>query len=70
LTGPAVGFVIGEGIAISVNRKAGVKLEIIGSAAVVCAYLISSFTFWSGHLSLFDIVAVALGIFVSISRLR
>jgi hypothetical protein len=70
LVGPAVGFVIGEGITIAVNRKAGLKLAIIGGAAVVCAYLIAMFTFWQGHFSFFDILAVALGIFVSVGRLR
>lgn len=70
LIGPAAGFAIGEGITLSVNRKAGRKLALIGGAAVFCAYLIATFTFWSGHFSLMDILAVTLGIFVSVSRLR
>ena len=68
--GPAAGFAIGEGITFSVNRKAGLKLAVIGGIAVVCAYLIATFTFRPGHFSLIDILAVALGIFVSVSRLR
>ncbi len=70
LIGPAAGFVIGEGITLSVNRKAGLKLALIGGAAVLCAYFIAYFTFWPGYFSLMDILAVALGIFVSVSRLR
>jgi hypothetical protein len=70
LIGPAAGFAIGEGITLSVNRKAGLKLAAIGGAAVLAAYLIATFTLFPGHFSLMDILAVALGIFVSVSRLR
>jgi hypothetical protein len=70
LIGPAAGFAIGEGITLSVNRKAGLKLAVIGGVAVCCSYVIATFSFWPGHFSPFDILAVALGIFVSVSRLR
>jgi len=70
LIGPAVGYGIGEGITLSVNRKAGIKLAVIGSIAVLFSYLIATFTIFPGHFSLMDILAVALGVFVSVSRLR
>ena len=70
LIGPTAGFAIGDGITLSVNRKAGLKLAIVGGVAVVCAYFIASFTFWPYHFNFLDILAVALGIFVSVGRLR
>jgi hypothetical protein len=70
LIGAAVGYGIGEGISYSVNRKRGVGLAVIGGLAMVVSYLISAFLIWGLHFSLFDIIAVVLGIFASVSLLR
>jgi hypothetical protein len=61
LIAAAVGYLVGEGITRSVNRKAGTGLAIIGGVTVVLSYLIGAFTFWGLHFSLFDIVAVIIG---------
>jgi hypothetical protein len=65
-----VGYGVGECISLSVNRKRGIGLMIIGGITVVLSYVIGAFTFWGMHFRLFDILAVIIGIFVSVSRLR
>lgn len=70
LIGAAIGYGTGEGISLSVNRKSGIGLSIIGASAVVLSYLISSFTFWGRHFDPFDIIVVVIGIFVTVARLR
>jgi hypothetical protein len=70
LLGAAVGYGIGEGISLAVNRKSGTGLSIIGGAAVVLSYLIGIFSLGRGHFSPFDLIAIGIGIFVSIARLR
>ncbi|MBA7666171.1 hypothetical protein ES703_74248 [subsurface metagenome] len=74
LLAPAAGYAIGEVISLSVNRKRGPRVAVIGSIAVVTSYLIT-FLFPDGFsLSLFNILyqllALALGIFVAVTRLR
>ena len=72
------GYAIGEVVSLSVNRKRGTGLAIIAAIAVVISYLISVFigaAFFRGiSLSLFNIifalVALAVGIYVAIIRLR
>jgi hypothetical protein len=70
LIAAALGYGIGEGISLSVNRKSGTGLSIIGGLALVIAYIISAFTFGGSSFNLFDIVAVIVGIFVTVTRLR
>jgi hypothetical protein len=65
----AAGFVIGEGVSFSVNRKAGPWLAAIGAIAVFGSYLVS-LAFRGPFFSLFDIVTVGVGIFIAVSRLR
>ena len=83
LLAPGIGYAMGEVISLSVNRKRGAGLAAVGGIAVPISYLVSlwfislllgiSFP-WGLHFSLFnivlDLVAVALGIFVAITRLR
>ncbi len=72
------GYAIGEVISLSVNRKRGTGLAIIAAIAVVISYLISIFigaAFFRGiFLSLFNIifalVALGVGIYVAVTRLR
>jgi hypothetical protein len=70
LIAAAAGFAIGEVISLSVNRKSGTGLAVIGGFAVVLSYVIGTFTFWGWHFQLFDILSVAVGVFVSVARLR
>ncbi len=63
----AIGYGIGEAISLSVNRKSGTGLAVIGGIAVVISYFISTMG-W--NFNLFDIIAVIIGIFVSVARLR
>jgi hypothetical protein len=77
LLAPAAGYVIGEVISRSVNRKRGTGLAVIAGTAVVIALLtrIGLFSLFLGfHLSLLtiiiDLVATAIGIFVAVTRTR
>ena len=77
LMAPAAGFVIGEITSIAVNRKRGKGLAAIASVAVVVSFLLTLLFPRAPlfHLSnIFNIVytllALGLGIFVTITRLR
>jgi hypothetical protein len=73
LLAPGAGYVIGEVVSLSVNRKRGRGLAIIAGIAVVMSYLVSILLSFGFHLSLFlllDLVALALGVFLAINRLR
>ena len=79
LLGGGVGYVIGEIVSLSVNRKRGKGLAAIAGVGVVMSYLVSIFLPWGLllgllQLSLFriviDLAAVALGIFVAVMRFR
>jgi len=77
LLGPATGYAIGEIISRSVNRKRGTGLAIIASMAVAISYLITflfpgGFPFIPLNLlrSAFSLIALALGIYVAVTRLR
>ena len=75
LLAPAAGYAIGEVVSLSVNRKRGKGLAFIAGTAVAISYLITIFIFPGGLPAglfniLYHIVALALGIFVAVSRLR
>jgi hypothetical protein len=77
LLAPASGYVIGEVISRSVNRKRGTGLAVIAGIAVVIALLarLGFFSLFLGfHISLLniiiDLVATALGIVVAVTRTR
>ena len=74
LLAAGVGYAIGEVVSLSVNRKRGTGLAAIGGAALVISYLVSIpfnlfFDFGAGF-HLLDLLALALGIFVAVMRLR
>ncbi len=74
LLAPAVGYATGEAISFSVNRKRGKGLATIAGIAVVISYIIAfpilgSF-FFSLPQILFHLIAIALGVFVAVTRLR
>ncbi|MBI4296634.1 MAG: hypothetical protein HY667_05920 [Chloroflexi bacterium] len=80
LLAAAAGYGIAEVVSLSVNRKRGAPLAIIASAALVISYLISVGRMWGLPWGLpfpqllpgllFDLLALAFGIFVIFSRLR
>ena len=73
LLAPAAGYAIGEVVSLAVNRKRGRGLATVAGIAVVISYLVSIFLPFGLHLSLFhllDLLALALGIFVAVTRLR
>jgi len=70
LIAAGVGYAIGEVTSRSVNRKRGAGLATIAGIAVVISYLVSIFSPWGLRFGLFDLLAIALGIFVAVTRLR
>ena len=77
------GYAIGEVISLSVNRKRGTGLAVVGGVALVISYLVSLWVAilllgipfqWVFHMGLvnilIDLLALALGIFVAATRLR
>ena len=80
LLAAGVGYAIGEVTSLSVNRKRGTGLAIVAGVAVAISYLLSNVRFFQGmilfsfsfspfHLVL-SLLALALGIFVAVTRLR
>ncbi len=83
LVAAGVGYALGEVVSLSVNRKRGTGLAVVGGVAVVISYAVS---FWfisfllgvpfllGFHFSLLrmllDLLALVLGIFVAVARLR
>ena len=77
LLAAGAGYAIGEVVSLSVNRKRGTELATIAGIAVAISYLVSlflPFTPWGFTFSLFHVLfgllALALGIYVAVSRLR
>lgn len=67
------GYAIGEVVGRSVNRKRGKGLALIAGIAVGLAYLISILPPWGigvGRLSIFGPLAVALGVWIAVTRVR
>jgi hypothetical protein len=83
LLAPVAGYAIGEVVSLSVNRKRGTGLAIVGGIAVAVSYifsllaisLLADISFYgalpTGSFSvIYHIIAVALGIFIAVTRLR
>jgi hypothetical protein len=83
LLAPAAGYGVGEIISLSVNRKRGVGLATVGGIATAISYIISlcfasflSGVSFSQALSpglfnlVYNLIALALGIFIAASRIR
>jgi hypothetical protein len=74
LLAPAAGYAIGEVTSLAVNRKRGTGLAVVGGVAAALSYGVTLFfpgTLPVGLFSIiYHIIAVALGIFVAVSRLR
>ncbi len=69
LLAAGAGYAIGEVVSLSVNRKRGTGLAVVGGMAVVISYLVVSLL-WGVGSWLLDLLALALGIFVAVIRLR
>jgi hypothetical protein len=80
LLAPGAGYAIGELVSLSVNHKRGTGLAVVAGITMVISYLISNIRFSQGmilfsfSLSPFylvlNLLALALGIFIAVSRLR
>ena len=76
LLAAGAGYAIGEVISLSVNRKRGTGLAVIAGIAVAISYLVSIFVPWGTGFTfnllflVINLVALALGIFVAVNRLR
>ncbi|MFB0559434.1 MAG: hypothetical protein ACETVS_02750 [Dehalococcoidales bacterium] len=75
---PGAGYAIGEVTSLSVNRKRGTGLAVVAGTAMVISFLVTIFFFPRGFsfaLSnilylLLDLAALALGVFIAVTRLR
>jgi hypothetical protein len=74
LLAPAAGYAIGEVTSLAVNRKRGTGLAVVGGIAVAVSYAITYFFPGSLPVNIFSIIyhiiAVGLGIFIAVTRLR
>ncbi len=70
LLAPGAGYAIGEVVSLSVNRKRGTGLAVVAGIAMVISYLTSILSPWGLSFGLLGLLALALGIFVAVSRLR
>jgi hypothetical protein len=70
LLAAGAGYATSEVISRSTNRKRGIKLATIAALAVVISYLVSTFISFSVTRLVFDLLSLALGIYIAVSRLR
>ena len=74
LLAPSAGYAIGEVTSLAVNRKRGIVLAVVAGIALVISYLVAIlvgiFLPWGLRFGLFDLLAIALGIFIAVNRLR
>ena len=68
--GAAAGLAIGEVMSLSVNRKRGIGIAVMGGIAVVISYIIGIIVPWGTYFSFYDILAVAAGVFMAVIRIR
>ena len=70
LLAPLVGYLIAEVVGLAVNRKRGIILAIIVAVMTVASYLVGLVSPWGFGFHPLDLVALALGIFIAVSRMR
>lgn len=70
LLAAGVGYAIGEVISLSVNRRRGLGLQVIGGFGVALSYMVAKLSPWGVVFSFYDLLVLAVGIFVAVSRLR
>ncbi len=67
-----LGFAVGEGVSLSVNRKRGNVLRYIAAGGVALAYLmivVTTLSLGLSYLDVFHLFAAAAGIYAAVSRL-
>lgn len=73
LLAPAIGYAISGMVSLSVNRKRGKGLAIVAGLAVAISYLVTvlfgGFPYGLLNIGL-DLLALALGIYIAVNRLR
>ncbi|MCX5999599.1 MAG: hypothetical protein NTU41_08440 [Chloroflexi bacterium] len=75
LVAMGVGYALGEVLSLSVNHRRGRLLQVIGGFCVVVSYLVANVGLSGGALTFFvtfsiwDLLVLALGIVVAVSRL-
>ncbi len=72
---PGIGYAIGECVSLSVNRKRGIGLAIVAGIGVALSYLVTVLLRGVGFpISPFgiypDLVAVGVGVYLAVNRLR
>jgi hypothetical protein len=65
-----VGYAIGEGISWAANRRRGTILAVMGGASLTVAWLITNPDIWVGVFNPFSLLALLVGGFVAVNRLR
>jgi hypothetical protein len=70
IIGGAVGYACAEVISLAVNRKRGKGLAVIAGFAVALSYLTSILVPWGSSFYLLDLVAIGVGIFAAVMRIR
>jgi hypothetical protein len=78
LIAAGIGYLIGEAISRSVNRKRGTTLAVIGGLSVVVSfavtYLVDFYRFdflsFNAYRILFTLLAIGIGSYIAITRLR
>jgi hypothetical protein len=76
LLGAGAGYCIGEGMSRVINRKRGTRLAVIAGIMVVISGIASIFTPWgiiysaSPVFLILTVIAVGVGIYVAVNRLR
>jgi hypothetical protein len=65
-----VGYIIGELVSLAVNRKRGTGLAVVAGLAVAISYLVSILVPWGVGFLLLDLLALAVVIFLAVTRLR
>lgn len=69
-----VGYLIGEAISRSINRKRGTVLQVIGGVCFAISYVVSNLGFsesgFTFYFNPWGILALGVGVFVATSRLR
>ena len=82
LVAGAIGYLLGELISLSVNRKRGIGLQAIAGTSVLLSYAFMNFFYWYvlrgylhgmlfwGFLDIYGLIALALGVFLAVNRLR
>ena len=69
LVAAGIGYAIGEVVSFSVNRKRGLGLAVVAGGSVVISYLAGILTPWL-QFEFFDLLAITLGIFIAVTRVR